>query len=287
MSARFHAKPSISFGAALAILPHFSLQWNPMATNWKKSLFVPQTILWILLIISAFFLGSLYTKVQYLEKGQGAPSPEKVGAASKYKSFDDAMKALGKDTKLDANKLSSCISSGEKKAIVDADISQGNSLGITGTPAFFINGKLLGGAFPFESFKEIIDKELAGKGSTNPADYSQSLQEAAKSGAFDPVPKKLEIGSNANMRGKEGAQVTVVEFSDFQCPYCAKAYPTVNQVEQTYGDKVVFYYKHFPLVSIHPRAEKTAEASECARDQGKFWEFHDKLFQNQPDWSSL
>ena len=159
-------------------------------------------------------------------------------------------------------------------------------MGVNGTPAFFINGRLLGGAFPYDSFKEVIDKELDGTGSTNVTDYSQTLQDAAKQGAFDPKVHAVSIGE-AHTRGKVGAPVTIVEFSDFQCPYCGQVYPVVKQILKDYGDKVVFAYKYFPLVSIHPRAEKSAEAAACASDQGKFWEMHDALFEHQSDWSSL
>jgi protein-disulfide isomerase len=74
--------------------------------------------------------------------------------------------------------------------------------------------------------------------------------------------------------------ITIIEWSDFECSFCARAAPTVKQIKQTYGDKVNIIYKHFPL-SFHPNAQKAAEASECARDQGKFWEYHDVLFANQ------
>lgn len=238
-----------------------------------------------LLVVASFMLGSLFTKVQYLKSG--APSAGSGQAAkSKYKSFDDAMTAFAKAAKLDSKKLVACMNSGEKKATVDAEVAEGNAVGVTGTPAFLINGKLLGGAFPFESFKEVIDKELAGTGSTKETDYSKGLQDAFQSGAFDPKPRQVGIG-NSSVRGKAGAPVTIVEFSDFQCPFCSRAHPTVKQVLESYGDKVTFVYKHFPLISIHPRAQKSAEAAECAKDQGKFWEFHDQLFENQTDWSSL
>ena len=75
-------------------------------------------------------------------------------------------------------------------------------------------------------------------------------------------------------------QVVIEEFSDFQCPYCKAASLTVKQIEETYGDKVAILYKHFPLPS-HKFAFKAAEASECARDQLKFMEYHYKLFENQ------
>lgn len=76
------------------------------------------------------------------------------------------------------------------------------------------------------------------------------------------------------------AKVTIVEYSDFQCPYCARVVPTVKKIEETYGEDVEVLFKHFPL-AFHSYAKKAAEASECARDQGKFWEYHDKLFENQ------
>ncbi len=244
-------------------------------------------VLVVLLVVASFMLGSLYTKVKYLEAGGVAPAAGGAAAAkSKYKSFEEAMSAFGKAAKLDTKKLIACMNSGQKQAVVDAETKEGESVGVTGTPAFLINGRLLGGAFPYEAFKEVIDKELAGKGSANPADYTQSLQDANKAGAFDPKPRAVTAGSSS-ARGKSDAPVTIVEFSDFQCPFCSRAHPTVKKVLADYGDKVQLVYKHFPLVSIHPRAQKAAEAAECAKDQGKFWEFHDQLFDNQNDWASL
>lgn len=239
-----------------------------------------------LLVVASFMLGSLYTKVQYLQSGAAPSAGSGQAVKSKYKSFEDAVTAFAKAAKVDSKKLVACMNSGEKKAVVDAEVAEGNAIGVTGTPAFLINGRLLGGAFPYESFKEIIDKELAGKGSDKVTDYSKGLQDANKSGAFDPVPRQVAVG-NSSVRGKAGAPVTIIEFSDFQCPFCSRANPTVKKVLADYGDKVMLVYKHFPLVSIHPRAQKSAEAAECAKDQGKFWEFHDQLFDNQTDWSSL
>lgn len=244
-----------------------------------------QTVLVVLLVIASFLLGSLYTKVKYLEAGGAVPEGQQA-AKPKYKSFEAAMEAFGKAVKADGKKLVSCMNAGTKKSIVDAETAEGNSVGVTGTPGFLINGRLLGGAFPFESFKEVIDKELAGTGSDKVTDYSQSLQDANKSGAFDPKPRSVTVGTSS-IKGKAGAPVTIIEFSDFQCPFCSRVLPTVKKVLSEYGDKVQFSYKHFPLVSIHPRAAKAAEAAECAKDQGKFWEFHDQLFENQTDWSSL
>jgi len=81
--------------------------------------------------------------------------------------------------------------------------------------------------------------------------------------------------------GFGSGKVVIDEYSDFQCPFCGKFFKeTLPQIEQAYGDKVEIVYKHFPL-SFHENAQKAAEASECARDQGKFWQYHDLLFENQ------
>lgn len=81
--------------------------------------------------------------------------------------------------------------------------------------------------------------------------------------------------------------VTIIEYGDFQCPGCAGFYPTLKQVVDTYPDDVRVVFRHFPLNSIHPNAQKAAEAAEAAGAQGKFWEFHDLLYERQQEWSSL
>jgi protein-disulfide isomerase len=81
--------------------------------------------------------------------------------------------------------------------------------------------------------------------------------------------------------GNTAAPVTIVEFSDFQCPYCQRAAPTLKQLREKYGEKVRVVWKDFPLTQIHPQAFRAAEAGHCAAEQGKFWEYHDKLFASQ------
>jgi protein-disulfide isomerase len=92
-------------------------------------------------------------------------------------------------------------------------------------------------------------------------------------------PRQRVAAANGAAKGPATAPIEVIEFSDFQCPYCQRANPTVTQVLKTYGDRIRFVYRHFPLGN-HPNAKPAAEASQCAAEQGKFWEYHDALFAN-------
>ncbi len=91
----------------------------------------------------------------------------------------------------------------------------------------------------------------------------------------------VPITETEHIRGAVDAEVTIVEFSDFQCPFCGKVQPTLEQVLKNYNGTVRLVFKHFPLTQIHPYSVKAGEASECADEQGKFWEYHDLLFKNQ------
>ena len=98
--------------------------------------------------------------------------------------------------------------------------------------------------------------------------------------AFEPYRVRI-TNDGAPTLGPKDAPVTLVEFSDFQCPYCRSSAPTLKQVAEKFGDKVQIVYRQYPISSIHPFAFKAAEASLCAHEQGKFWEFHDLLFAEQ------
>jgi protein-disulfide isomerase len=94
--------------------------------------------------------------------------------------------------------------------------------------------------------------------------------------ALDP-PRQAVAEAGRPARGPAGAPIEMIEFSDFQCPYCLKANPTVTQVLNTYGDRIRFVYRNYPLPN-HPYARPAAEAAQCANEQGKFWPYHDQLF---------
>lgn len=100
-------------------------------------------------------------------------------------------------------------------------------------------------------------------------------QPSAPSGKVTVKP----VTKDDHVKGNEKADITLVEFSDFECPFCGRFHPTMNQIIENYGDDVKWVYRHLPLRSIHPSAAKLAEASECAADQGKFWEMTDLLFE--------
>jgi predicted DsbA family dithiol-disulfide isomerase/Skp family chaperone for outer membrane proteins len=101
---------------------------------------------------------------------------------------------------------------------------------------------------------------------------------------LEPLRAKIQTAGFPS-KGPAAAPVTIVEFSDFECPYCGGLFPTLKQVETNYADKVRIVYRQFPLSNIHPHAEKAAEASLCAFEQQHFWEFHDSMFGNQRELS--
>lgn len=101
------------------------------------------------------------------------------------------------------------------------------------------------------------------------------------------VDMALAVGQNRPAKGPENAKVTIVEFSDFQCPACYSAQPLVKQIVEKYPNDVRFIYRHYPLVTIHKNAQLAAQAAEATRDENKFWEMHDLLFAEQPNWAEL
>jgi len=239
-------------------------------------------ILYFMMGIITLFLVFLTIKVINLEK-RLANGGEGTTIQKESPLSVNNLKKIAKELKLDTGKFNKCLDSGEKKKLVEKEIAEGTSLGVQGTPGFFINGKNLAGAFPLQFFKEIIDKELAGAGSVNCTDYSTDLQKYCsdpQNQAFNPVPKQINL-EGAQAIGPKNAKIQLVEFSDFECPFCLRAYSTVKQILKDYNGQVRFYYKQFPLTQIHPETQKAAEASLCAANQGKFWEMYDKIFEVQ------
>ena len=110
------------------------------------------------------------------------------------------------------------------------------------------------------------------------------------SGNNIPTGPVAVSADNDPFKGSKDAAVTIIEFSDFQCPFCKRFFDqTLSQIEKNYVDtgKVKFVYRDFPLDSIHPQARPAALSAECANEQGKFWEYHDLLFQKQDEWVAV
>ena len=101
-----------------------------------------------------------------------------------------------------------------------------------------------------------------------------------------PPVQRVEVSiQGAPFKGGEKAPVTIVEFSDFHCPFCRRVIPTLAQLESQYGEKIRLVFRDFPIENLHPGASKAHEAARCANEQGKFWAYHDKLFDAPPQSS--
>ena len=125
-----------------------------------------------------------------------------------------------------------------------------------------------------------------GDSNANDKNNSEEVADAKPSPTPAPTPKpspskaNITVSNDDHIRGNINAKVTIVEYSDFQCPFCSRFHDTMIQVIEEYPNDVRWVYKHFPLNS-HPQALKAAEASECASEQDKFWEYADGLYKNQ------
>jgi protein-disulfide isomerase len=219
--------------------------------------------------------------------------------------LEQAATAIG----LDLNRFREALTGKAAEPRIRRDQALVNSLGASGTPAFFINGRKVSGAQPFENFRVVVEEELkkadalVAAGTPAGEVYARVLQGAATAPVVVNVPapaaapgaptppaapqgpppssyKKVTVRADDPARGPADARLTIVLFSDFQCPFCGRVEPTLKQVEEAFKGQVRVVWKHQPL-PMHPNAMPAALASEAAREQGKFWPFHDLLMQNQ------
>jgi protein-disulfide isomerase len=131
----------------------------------------------------------------------------------------------------------------------------------------------------FVLLNKVMDDDSAGFLVNTDSDSEQVTPPAEKAAPTAITVKKVE--EDENILGNKNAKITLVEYSDFECPFCSRFMPTVDAVLENYPDDVRVVFRHFPLRSIHAEAAPAANASECAAEQGRFWEFHDGLFENQ------
>lgn len=169
-----------------------------------------------------------------------------------------------------------------------ADAADARKLGVTGTPTFFVNGRPVHGNQPLRVFAEVVDEELA-RAAAGSGDY-EALVGAGKLAAdsaeeidhgvreLDPnAVYRVGLGLPGHQLGPDTAPVTIVIWSDFQCPFCAKAAPVLLQIRAKYGDDVRIVFRHLAM-PYHRKAGLAAEAAVAAAEQGKFWAFHDQVF---------
>ncbi|CAN5627850.1 hypothetical protein BH10CHL1_BH10CHL1_02530 [soil metagenome] len=200
----------------------------------------------------------------------------------------------------DSASYTQCVESGAKTAFVQSGVAEAEKTGFSGTPSFqFVRTATnesfpLVGAQPVEQFAALLDTLVAGKkpeqAQAEPAapQGDQQIPVWATAAGLKPDPNRPGYTmAGDEYRGNPDAKVIVVEFSDFQCPFCRRhVQETQPALDKTFVDtnEIFWVFKNFPL-SIHPQAPAAAVAAECAADQGKFWEMHELLFKDATPWS--
>ncbi len=206
---------------------------------------------------------------------------------------DADLDKIATELKLDLAKVHAAIHTNKYARTIDADQDTGDDFKANGTPHFFINGLRLVGAQPFDKFKSMIDEALVkARALVSAGTKPESVyDETTKNGQGPPAleSKTVTFTTNAPMKGPVNARVTIVEFSDFQCPYCKRAEDTLAEVLKAYPTQVRLQWRHMPL-KFHANAEVAAEASVEAFKQKAnegFWKLHDALYAHQSDPDGL
>ena len=193
--------------------------------------------------------------------------------------------SLAKEIGLDVDRFTKDIDSHKYAEAIQKEGKDMDDIGASGTPASFVNGRYVSGAKQFAFFKDIIDEELgwakAGKRPEFKTGKNVSEASAKQPGAAGPDPNKVYdfVLGDAPFRGPKSAKVTIVHFFDYQCPFCVRVHPTIEQLLKDYPNDVKVVYMMHPL-PMHQNAMPAAQAVMAAQAQGKFSEMHEKLFAN-------
>jgi protein-disulfide isomerase len=237
------------------------------------------------------------------EQGKFWPMHERL-FANQQDLADATFERYAREIGLDVARFKKSVAAAKGKPRIEEDQRLAASVGATGTPTMFFNCRQVIGALPYERMAPIVDEELKkvdallAKGAARDASlYAKACEANVSAAPAAPTPAaaaaadapdapalppaKVDLRPDDPVKGAASAPVTIVLFSDFQCPFCSRVEPTLKQVEKEYAGKVKIAWKHQPLVSIHPNAMPAALAAEAAREQGKFWQMHDKLFADQ------
>lgn len=204
---------------------------------------------------------------------------------------------LAEELSLDTAAFSQCVASGRFDSIIQASLDEAAQLGLQGTPSFFVNGyRVFNGAQPFDVFEQVV--RLAEKDQLDDAIRAairqqltaQRVQETQQQIPETPrEPADVPIPADAIALGDPNAKIVLVEYTDYQCPFCARHHAqTYPQILSEYVDKGLVRYviKDFPLESIHPQANLASQSAHCAGDQDAYFEMHGVLFERQEQWGN-
>ncbi len=185
---------------------------------------------------------------------------------------------------LDVESFGSCLNSGQYDDAIQANVNEASLLQVSSTPSFFVAGYPIAGARPYDLFEYAVGLAEAGE-------LGQAYVQEAAAQQPPPTPSgpvDVPIDDDDIVIGDPNAPVTMIEFTDFQCPYCYRhAVETLPQLMSQYIDsgQVRYVFKDFPLTSIHPQAVAAAEAAHCAHEQDAYLAMHETLFTTQQEWS--
>lgn len=234
-----------------------------MNTNEHQSVHNDSNSKSILTTQVAILLGSIIVSLGLffgLMANGGSSSPAEVGWAKAIATLD-----------INKKKFEQCLADNKYEARIASDIQSGQVAGVSGTPSSFVIGAngtqyRITGAQPVEAVRSIIESAIAGKAS---ADTQVTLP---------------PISANDHVLGNTNAPITIIEYSDLECPFCARFHTTQQTIMKEYEGKIKWVHRHFPL-DFHPDAKPYAYAAECAAEIGgndTFWKMIDYIFKNQP-----
>jgi protein-disulfide isomerase len=225
-------------------------------------------------------------------QGKFRPMHERLFAVRGHVDRAD-VELIARQLGLDMIRFRADLDAGTYRKQVEADVADAGALGVSGTPTFFVNGRPVHGSQPLSVFAAVVDEELARAAEvrkTKPADLYEALVATGKLSAdaspgtsndvhrLDPrAAYRIGLGLPGHQNGPDDALVTIIEWSDFECPFCAKEAPVLAHVRKKYGADVRVVYRHYPVL-FHRDSVIAAEAGAAAADQGKFWAFHDQVF---------
>ncbi|MCL4684378.1 DsbA family protein [Myxococcota bacterium] len=169
-----------------------------------------------------------------------------------------------------------------KEDLLREEIDQRAAVDDAEVQAFYEQNKERYGKREFDKVEAVVRRQLEQQKRQGVAQkYLEGLRAELGFESLLEAPR-FEITGDGPARGPADAPITLVEFSDYQCPFCKNAEPIIDQVLERYPTQVRVVFRQFPLDNIHPQARGAAEAALCAREQGKFWEYHEKLFEGAP-----